>query len=198
MAEGSVENQLSPSFRQVEFRGDHLTSHVRTCKFFSKLLYFGKSAIINSSDHREPHPCVFFFFSNTAHLTSTKAHCRKSCLFVPPRRIAMPSLAAILIYILGLSCFVTGWFTLWDPMSAAAQLGFPSVCIPVSRGNSLAAIAMGVYYTLAGYQGNKIFFWLSVPMRLLTTTVFWNQGWNTPAIWEGSCAFLTLGALLLE
>ncbi len=109
----------------------------------------------------------------------------------------MPSLAAISIYIFGLTCLIAGVFALWDPTSAAAGLGFPSICIPVARGNSLAAIGMGIYYTLAGYQENKTFFWLTVPMRLLTTAVFWNQGWNTPAIWEGSGALLTLGALTL-
>ncbi|KAK9775909.1 putative EamA domain-containing protein [Seiridium cardinale] len=110
----------------------------------------------------------------------------------------MPSLAAISIYVFGLTAFGAGVFTLLDPASAAAAHGFPSVCMPVARGNSLAAIAMGIYYTLAGYQENTTFFMLTVPMRLLTTAVFWNQGWTAPAVWEGSGALLTLGALMLR
>ncbi|KAH8892601.1 hypothetical protein GQ53DRAFT_746083 [Thozetella sp. PMI_491] len=109
----------------------------------------------------------------------------------------MPSLAALSIYIFGLTCLVAGGSTLWDPTSAPAELGFSSACIPVAKGNSLAAIAMGIYYMLAAYQENRKFFMLTVPMRLLSTMVFWNQGWAIPAIWEGSGALLTLGALML-
>jgi hypothetical protein len=86
---------------------------------------------------------------------------------------------------------------LLDPASAAAAQGFPSICIPVARGNSLAAIAIGIYYTLAGYQENTTFFLMTVPMRLLTTVVFWNQGWKAPALWEGIGSLWTLGALAL-
>lgn len=109
----------------------------------------------------------------------------------------MPSSAAISIYIFGLTCLVAGVFALWDPPSGAAQLGFSSICIPVARGNALAAIGMGIYYTLAAFQENRTFFFLTVPMRLLTTMVFWTQGWNAPAIWEGGGALLTLSALIL-
>jgi hypothetical protein len=56
---------------------------------------------------------------------------------------------------------------------------------------------MGIYYTLAAYEENTTFFILTVPMRLLTTAVFWNQGWRVPSVWEGSGALLTLAALAL-
>lgn len=109
----------------------------------------------------------------------------------------MPSPAAATIYAFGLTCLASGIYTLLDPTSAAAGLGFSLACIPVARGNSLAAIGMGIYYTLAAYQENRTFFILTVPMRLLTTAVFWNQGWKLPSVWEGSGALLTLGALAL-
>lgn len=54
---------------------------------------------------------------------------------------------------------------------------------------------MGLYYTLAAYQENTAFFCLTVPMRLLTTLVFWSQGWTMPALWEGGGAILTGAAL---
>lgn len=58
---------------------------------------------------------------------------------------------------------------------------------------------MGLYYTLAAYQNNTTFFKLTVPMRLLTTIVFWTQGgpWRMPAAWEGLGAISTGLALSL-
>jgi hypothetical protein len=66
-------------------------------------------------------------------------------------------------------------------------------------GNSLAAIAMGIYYTLAAYQENRTFFYLTVPMRLLTSLVFWRQGgeWKIAGAWEGGGALITAGALMV-
>lgn len=66
-------------------------------------------------------------------------------------------------------------------------------------GNSLAAIAMGIYYTLAAYQENRLFFLLTVPMRMLTSIVFWNQagGWKMASVWEGGGAALTAFALYI-
>ena len=81
------------------------------------------------------------------------------------------------------------------------------------NGNSLAAIAMGIYYTLAAYQENDVFFALTVPMRLLSTAVFWSQSrglsagqsesesagaqaWMLAAAWEGGGAVLTAAALV--
>jgi len=132
-----------------------------------------------------------------SYLATSQLHQRDSHLIVRPRPTMMPSLAATSIYIFGLTSFIAGVVTLSNPASAAAELGFPSICTPVARGNSLAAIGMGIYYTLAGYQENRKFFMLTVPMRFLTTVVFWNQGWKTPAMWEGSGALVTLGALIL-
>ncbi|KAI1817970.1 hypothetical protein GGS20DRAFT_530403 [Poronia punctata] len=108
----------------------------------------------------------------------------------------MPSLAAVTIYIFGITALLAGAASLVDPASASSQLGFPLACTPVARGNALAAIAMGLYYNLAAYQENATFFALTVPMRLLTTTVFFTQGWTTPAVWEGAGAVLTGMALL--
>lgn len=67
------------------------------------------------------------------------------------------------------------------------------------KGNSLAAIAMGIYYMLAASQENRLFFLLTVPMRMLTSIVFWNQGgsWKMAGVWEGGGAALTAFALYL-
>ncbi|KAI0184379.1 hypothetical protein EV127DRAFT_444409 [Xylaria flabelliformis] len=110
----------------------------------------------------------------------------------------MPSPAALTIYIFGSTAFLAGVSSLIDPSSSASQLNFPLACTPVARGNALAAIAMGLYYTLAAYQENSTFFAATVPMRLLTTAVFFSQGWSVPAIWEGAGAVITGIALLTQ
>lgn len=58
---------------------------------------------------------------------------------------------------------------------------------------------MGIYYTLAAYQENRTFFFLTVPMRMLTATVFWSQGgaWKLAGMWEGGGAVVTGLALVL-
>jgi hypothetical protein len=58
---------------------------------------------------------------------------------------------------------------------------------------------MGIYYTLAAFQENRAFFFLTIPMRMLTSTVFWRQGgdWKIASIWEGGGAVLTGVALML-
>jgi hypothetical protein len=59
---------------------------------------------------------------------------------------------------------------------------------------------MGIYYTLAASQENRTFFYLTIPMRMLTSVVFWRQGgqWKITSSWEGGGAFLTALALMLE
>jgi hypothetical protein len=69
----------------------------------------------------------------------------------------------------------------------------------VYKGNALAAIGMGIYYTLAAAQENRTFFKLTVPMRMLTSVVFWGQGggWRIAGLWEGGGAVLTAVALIV-
>ncbi|KAI8945013.1 hypothetical protein F4801DRAFT_152483 [Xylaria longipes] len=110
----------------------------------------------------------------------------------------MPSSAALTIYLFGVTAFLAGVSSLIDPSSSASQLNFPLACTPVARGNGLAAIAMGLYYTLAAYQENTTFFVATVPMRLLTTAVFFAQGWSVPAVWEGAGALITGISLLIR
>lgn len=69
---------------------------------------------------------------------------------------------------------------------------------PEMKANSLAAIAMGIYYPLAAYQENYAFFIATVPMRSLSAAVFWQQGWVEAAIWEGAGAALTGLALVWD
>ena len=97
-----------------------------------------------------------------------------------------PSRSAVTIYAFGVTAFVAGLFTLLSPPDALTN-----DCKPVSAGNGLAAIAMGMYYCLAAFQENVPFFKLTVPMRLLTTMVFWGYGWTAVAAWEGMGALLT-------
>ncbi|TVY84213.1 hypothetical protein LSUE1_G001105 [Lachnellula suecica] len=131
----------------------------------------------------------------------------------------MPTYAAFTIYAFGISALIAGMTNLLSPASAVNALGLPESCIPASngrytflaslsphllmhagQGNSLAAIAMGLYYTLAAYQENKTFFRLTVPMRLLTCGVFLDQGgmWKVAGAWECGGAVLTAVALALE
>ncbi|KAI1203259.1 hypothetical protein F5X97DRAFT_283946 [Nemania serpens] len=109
----------------------------------------------------------------------------------------MPSPAAVTIYAFGVTAFLAGVASLIDPSSAASQLNFPLACTPAARGNALAAIAMGVYYTMAAYQENTTFFVAAVPTRLLSTVVFFRQGWSVPAVWEGTGAVITAIALII-
>jgi hypothetical protein len=66
------------------------------------------------------------------------------------------------------------------------------------QGNALAAIAIGLYYSLAAYQENRAFFIATVPMRLLAALIFGrHQGvWKTASFWQVFGAILTLGALI--
>jgi hypothetical protein len=58
---------------------------------------------------------------------------------------------------------------------------------------------MGIYHTLAAFQANRAFFFLTIPMRLLTSMVFWRQDgdWKIASIWEGGGAVLTAVVLML-
>ncbi|MCJ1359996.1 MAG: hypothetical protein MMC33_009999 [Icmadophila ericetorum] len=118
----------------------------------------------------------------------------------------MPSPPAYTIYTFGLSALLSGTFALLQPSEflKTFTLPLPATAAPPL---GLAAIAMGLYYTLAAYQENRAFFVLSVPMRLLTTAVFWRMGageglawqggWRGAAVWEGVGALGTGIALLI-
>jgi hypothetical protein len=60
-------------------------------------------------------------------------------------------------------------------------------------------MAMGIYYTLAASQENRTFFYLTIPMRMLTSAVFWRQGgdWKIASAWEGGGAVITAVALIV-
>lgn len=118
----------------------------------------------------------------------------------------MPPLSALTIYAFGLSALLLGIHNLLSPASALSSLDLPATALPVMNGTSLAAIAMGIYYTLAAYQHNRAFFALTVPMRLLTATVFWAHGggggggaaWRAASGWEAGGAVVTAAALVWE
>ncbi|OJD18271.1 hypothetical protein AJ78_01710 [Emergomyces pasteurianus Ep9510] len=116
------------------------------------------------------------------------------------------ALSSLTIFIFGLSALLHGIHTLLHPSAVLISLGLPATALPAINATSLAAIAMGIYYTLAAYQRNKSFYALTVPMRFLTASVFWNQarvsvegrGWRTAALWEGGGALVTGLALFWE
>ncbi|EJD53373.1 hypothetical protein AURDEDRAFT_157945 [Auricularia subglabra TFB-10046 SS5] len=101
----------------------------------------------------------------------------------------MPSAAAVTAYAFGVTAFAAG----------AHELLLNADDGP-NKGNALAAIAMGLYYTLAGWQENRTFFALSVPMRTLSAIIFLRIGgdkWRTAGLWEGAGAACTAIALLV-
>jgi hypothetical protein len=115
----------------------------------------------------------------------------------------MPSASALTIYLFGFTALAAGLNSLLSslltPESGLASFSLPASALPAMQGNALAAIAMGLYYSLAAYQENRAFFIATVPMRLLTAIVFGcHQGvWKTASLWEGFGAILTLGALIM-
>ncbi|KAH6608534.1 hypothetical protein Trco_001880 [Trichoderma cornu-damae] len=106
------------------------------------------------------------------------------------------SIPRVTILAFGITSFASGIASLVSPASMLEALDLPSGAIPAVKGNALAAVAMGIYYTLAAYQNNAAFFAATVPMRLLTAAVFWGQDWKAASIWEGAGAGLTAAALL--
>jgi len=112
----------------------------------------------------------------------------------------MPPISSLSIYLFGITAFVAGVTHLISPQIALSTFDLPASALPAVHGNSLAAIAMGIYYTLAAWQNNRTFHTLTVPMRSLTAAVFWAQGgsWRLAAVWEAAGALLTGTALLYE
>lgn len=58
-------------------------------------------------------------------------------------------------------------------------------------------IAVGVYYNMAAYQENRLFFWTTVGTRACAALIFWNQpGWRHIALLDSGSAFVTALTLL--
>jgi hypothetical protein len=112
----------------------------------------------------------------------------------------MPSAPAFTIALFGFTSLIAGVSTLVSPSQFIDNFSLPADALPTVYGNGLAATGMGLYYLLAAYQENRAFFIATVPMRLLTTTVFANLDgpWRLPAIWEGVGAITTLAAVVWE
>jgi hypothetical protein len=107
----------------------------------------------------------------------------------------MVSAAQATIYLFGASSLLAGLACLAAPALVEPGVATHPETLPFVRANGLAATAMGIYYPLAAYQDNAAFFAATVPMRLLTTAVFWAQGWPGAAAWEGLGAAATAMAL---
>ena len=120
----------------------------------------------------------------------------------------MISAAAVASHVFALTCWVVGVHNLARPQAALAGFGLPAVALPTVKGTSLAAIAMGIYYHLAGFQENRSFFVATVPMRLLTASVFClapgaqseetRSVFRVAGFWEGGFAIVTATALAYD
>ena len=123
-------------------------------------------------------------------------------LQLQPRRSkpTMSSLSAVSVLVFGATALLTGICTLLFPTTMLSMLLLPDASLPALRANALAAIAMGIYYTLAFVQDNRAFFVATVPMRILTAVVLGLQGgpWMYVALWEGYGAYFTGVVLALE
>lgn len=114
----------------------------------------------------------------------------------------MPSIAAATIFLFGITSLGAGLHGLWQTAQSASSSSSsssqPSLTTQAMTANYLAATAMGIYYPLAACQENRAFFLATVPMRLLTATVFWLQQWTAASVWEGTGAVLTGLAILWD
>jgi hypothetical protein len=111
-----------------------------------------------------------------------------------------PSAPAILSLLFGTTSFLFGLSALLNPTQALTPFDLPVSALPSVQASSCAAIAMGIFYSLAAYQENLAFFRCSVITRMVTTIVLWKAGgaWRGVAIWEGVGAASTAVALLLD
>ncbi|EYE90582.1 uncharacterized protein EURHEDRAFT_286571 [Aspergillus ruber CBS 135680] len=112
----------------------------------------------------------------------------------------MPSRTAYTILAFGAVSLLTGIYILLSPESMLSMLSLPSASLPSIRANASAAIAMGIYYTLAFVQDDRTFFAATIPIRMLTAAVLGMQGgaWLYVALWEGIGASFTGVILALE
>lgn len=112
----------------------------------------------------------------------------------------MPSLPALFTLLFGLTSLTLGTYTLLSPTQTLTHLSLPPSATPSVAASSLAAIAMGAFYLLAGYQENRAFFKLSLATRSLTAVVLWRfgAGWRGVAAWEGVGVLVTGLALGVE
>ena len=111
----------------------------------------------------------------------------------------MPSVAAITIYAFGASAFNHGVNNLISPRKALATKQLPDAALPALNGFSVAIIGIGIYYILAAYQENRVFFTMTLA-RFISARIFWAQGpaWRVIAAWEGVSALLTAVALVWD
>lgn len=110
----------------------------------------------------------------------------------------MPSVVAVTILLFGLTALGAGLNGLFQAAQQAQSFSASSPATQATNAYYLAATAMGLYYPLMAYQENRVFFLATVPMRLLSTTVFWLQQWKAASIWEGVEAIVTAMAILWD
>lgn len=109
----------------------------------------------------------------------------------------MPSAAAFTIFLFGITALATGLQGLFQT-AQKQSFSDPSLATQAMTANYLAATAMGLYYPLMAHQENRAFFLATIPMRMLSATVFWLQQWKAASVWEGAGAISTGMAILWE
>jgi hypothetical protein len=111
----------------------------------------------------------------------------------------MPSATAITAYLFGVSAIYEGATILLAPRRGLAAKQLPEAALPSLNAFSVAVTGIGMFYLLAAYQENKIFFLFSL-FRLPAAAIFAAQGpgWRPRAIWEGVATLLTAVALVWD
>lgn len=126
------------------------------------------------------------------------------------------NVSGITMLIFGLLALALGLIGLLRPETTLAILGFETLertarssgdyTVVFLTASSMASFNVGVYYVLAALYNLKVFFWWTVPFRMVTFTVFTGavlsgiapQAFIGVAIWELVGALATGAALLYE
>lgn len=120
------------------------------------------------------------------------------------------------MFIFGILALILGVIGIVNPESTLSLLNFDIIersqrsagdySLVFLTASSMASFNMGVYYIFASLSNLKIFYWWTVPFRMVTFTVFTivvingiaPQGFIGVGIWELTGAILTGAALLYE
>lgn len=135
-------------------------------------------------------------------------------MFVSNMRIR--TISGWTMFIFGLLAVVLGLIGLLQPETTLRLMGVDIVdrsartegdfTLMFVTASSMASFNMGVYYLLAALNNLKMFYWWTVPFRMVTFTVFTlavisgiaPANFLSVAVWELMGALATGGALLYE
>ncbi|CAM6114871.1 unnamed protein product [Calypogeia fissa] len=118
------------------------------------------------------------------------------------------SYAGTTIFIFGLSAMISGLVGLTNQSLLLTHFTFEQNAgtQTLMTASSMAALNMGLYYIVAAITEWRVFFWFTVPGRILTTYVFRRlvttgiapDAFLGVAMWEGIGAALTAGGLWFD